>query len=291
MATAQLATQRLVENAWLLSGRGTPPGDILGGATWGPAQRTCIDADSRVLLAIGAVGGRALRVHVRTDTTDHCAVWAQRSADPTAAATTRLFDGTDTTAYDAICAAAREAGLIDAFRVDHAVLGVAGRLFRLTEAPGRLLVGWHLDRHADPRRLLARLGLGDAVDPALAWLSALLGWPGAGRSGPWSITRDLRDSRCAWLGTTAWARQLEDDAKRRRLVEALTCLGGDGAYAEAVYKLVAASHGSTSRPRIGRAVEVALSPAAVTDAEVHLGLPSSSPRRLARLDLNQEHAR
>jgi hypothetical protein len=121
--------------------------------------------------------------------------------------------------------------------------------------------------------MLAACGLGAAWPVASEFFQALLGHSLLSR-GPWSIQRLLHtDESRVRIGTTCWARTLEDAAKRRRLVALIHRLGGDARFAEGIYKLIESSVPHHLGSRIGRAVEIELAEDQIEEMEFYLCVP------------------
>jgi hypothetical protein len=75
------------------------------------------------------------------------------------------------------------------------------------------------------------------------------------------------------IGTTCWARTIEDVDKRRRLAALVHQLGGDARFAEGIYKLIESSGPHHLGSRIGRAVEIELVEDQLEEMEFYLCVP------------------
>ena len=262
----------------------------------GPA-RTCIEAGAGRMLSLAAPGCRALRVQSRlAPAAGGIAPWLRLHASAQGGVLTRERWRTETLAGESpealprALAAARRAGAEERLRRCHAYLGAGGRIclvsWSLGRGPARAAVAWALDRTLPPSRALAACGAPDAWPAAAEILSSLIGgWGGeraVERGGPWSLLVEWTGGDGApaprlRLGTTAWARRPEDGGKRRRLAAAIAALGGDGPFAEALYKLIAAAAPTDSHQRIGRAVEIQIENSRVVGLEAYLRLPETLP--------------
>lgn len=226
------------------------------------AARTCVDGGGRLMLALDAPGARALHTLRRTDdgaAPGVCRWHAERRTPhgPTERRAIATFPGDDAAAWACALDAAAALDGIARLRSAHAALGPQARVFgveRDLAAPEAWVI-WQLDRRADVSRALAAVGAPEAWAPLAELLAGLTGRAVTRTGGPWSIARPLHADGPLRVGTTMWARVPEGHAKRRALAAAVESLGGDGRYAEALYRLL--EQGAPGQ-RLGRAVEVTL---------------------------------
>jgi hypothetical protein len=277
--------EELLRHAALLAGlgeRARPAVDEIRAAMAGEADggRTCIDAGSPLMIALLAPGGRGLRVLARlAPPAGAVAPWLRFHQLPDGRLERWRSDaylGETAEAWQRALAAARlVAGGEERLRRYHAALGPRGRIYSVSwslgSGPPRASVSWQLDRTSPPAEALAACGVGEAWPAAAEVFASLLGQPITPRMGPWSLLLPLEDDAPrVRVGTTRWARSLEDEGKRRRLSTMFTRLGGDGRFAEALYKLVASSGPAGPATRIGRAVELELAGSRPVALEVYL---------------------
>ena len=244
--------------------------------------RTCIDAGSEWMFSLVAPGSRALRVLSRREppsggvsrwTRGHyCAGGGARRWR------VESYIGEPIAAWSRARTAARLVGGEDRLRRYHAVLGPRSRIYSVAwsrDADVReATVSWQLDRNSPPAEALAALGLGQTWPVAAGLLQALLGYPVTARTGPWSLLRPLHEeSPRVRIGTTRWARSLEEPAKRRRFTSVVGSLGGDHRFAEGLYKLIESASLARGISSIGRAVEVELLGDELVEMEFYLCLP------------------
>ena len=225
--------------------------------------RTCIDGGSALMFSLLAPGRRSLRVLARDGlAVDGVTAWSREYHQPdqdVEYCQSETFAGEVPRAWDHALAVARDVGGEDRLHRDHRIFGPRGWIYSLSWSTDShtASVSWRLDRTSPPEQTLALAGLADSWPVASQILGALLGQPVGRSSGPWSILRPLdEDSPRVRIGTTGIARLPEDDSKRRRLATLFDRLGGDGRYAEALYKLIDAADSSRRAKRIARAVEV-----------------------------------
>jgi hypothetical protein len=238
--------------------------------------RTCIDAGSQVMFSLLAPGARGLRVLVRvTDGDENGTTWRRIYYRPDGSVEywqTRVFIGEKAAAWEQARAAASQVDGEQRLKRYHAALGPHGHIYCVAWSDAAVSISWQLDRGYPPEVALANSGLVGDWRAALETLRVLLGQYPSPRVGPWSITHYLHeDTPRVRIGTTSWARQIEDGAKRQRLAALFDQVGGDGRFAEGLYKLI--SSVSESNARIGRAVEVELVDGQVTAVECFLCLP------------------
>ena len=283
--------EELLRNAALLAGLGEQARPVVDeiraaqDAGCDGAGRTCIDAGSPLMLALLAPGGRRLRVLARLFQASPPAVvpWLRFHQLPDGRLERWRSDaylGETAEAWQRALAAARLVpGGEERLRHYHAALGPRGRIYSVSwslgdslgSGPPRASVSWQLDRTRPPAEALAACGMGEAWPAAAEVFASLLGQPITPRMGPWSLLLPLEDGAPrVRVGTTRWARSLEDEAKRRRLSTVFTRLGGDGRFAEALYKLIASSGPAGPVTRIGRAVELELAGSRPTALEAYL---------------------
>lgn len=286
-ATPQ-AVENLLHYVALLAGLGPNVQVVVGeqaGVRHAPAGagRTCIDGGSRLLFSLVAPGERSLRLLTRCPQVEAGVLPWQRTYYRPSGSIERWYSetylGEPPSAWSHIASAVDRIGGGATLRQMHGILGPRSQLYAvnwsLDAATPRVWVGWQLDRTFPISETLAALGYHSAWPTVAAVWQALSGLVPSPRSGPWSISLGFGgDDARLRLGSTKWARQLEDDEKRRRLATLLAHFGGDRRFAEALYKLVVAAT-PPGRPRaIGRAVEVELVGDQVDQIEVYLCLPS-----------------
>lgn len=246
-------------------------------------ELTCFDAGSRLVLSVIAPGGRGLRATVRSQatSTEGGSAWIRIHEAPQGLSSRwrgALFAREGIAAFRAAEAAALHVGAESAFRRCHAALGPRGRIHsveRRTDAGAGALpqatIGWVLEATSSPIQALDACGVEDGWARAAPLLRELFGYPPSPRAGPWSVLCTFGGGEPrVHLGTTAWARVLDDAPKRRRLAALASRLGGDGGFAEGLYKLVSSAHPNASGARIGRAVEVELSTRDAPTVELYL---------------------
>lgn len=231
---------------------------------WLRGARSCVDGGRELLVSVSAPGGRRLGLYAREPEPERdgtarsrWAWWKGSAGDGGQSGWRNLYSGeaSGTWADVETATAGNDEDALGALRRWHAVLGPNGRIYSLSgTAGGPVWVAWQLDSRVPVHRALGALDVhGDA---GLAVIATLLGG-GPGGPGPWSFA--LAVGGDTWrLGTSRWARSREDHPKRRRLVDAVDRLGGDGRFAEAAYKLVRDCAPGAAGTRVGRAVEVEL---------------------------------
>jgi hypothetical protein len=295
------ATAETVRILTLLAGGGAASSDAVewvldrGRLAQSRSSRTCLDGGSQLVVAIGAPGGRRLRLFSRVpgDRRRGVTRLASWSWDGNVSTGWRhLYSGEPVGTWADIGAAGVDVDPILA--AWHRILGPNGRIYSLdVNDRGPAWVGWQLDPGVPIGRALAALGLGGAWPAAEPVLTDLLGFRPPDKGAPWSLAVASDASR--WrIGTSRWARCPEDAGKRRRLADTVSACGGDRSFAEGVYKVVLASSDVPSRvgraaeveflfgPRAGEGVGRACSPQPV-GVEFFLASPVT-PSRLSRIE-------
>jgi hypothetical protein len=248
------------------------------------ADRTCIDGGSEWMFSLLAPGSRALRVLSRTEPpSDGVSRWTRvhyRAGGGARRWRVESYMGEPIAAWKRARTASRSVGGEDRLRRYHAVLGPRSRIYSVAwslDAEVReATVSWQLDRNSIPAEALDALGLGRTWPVAAGLLQALLGYPVTSRTGPWSVLLPLhQESPRVRIGTTRWARSLEEPAKRRRFTSVVGSLGGDRRFAEGLYKLIESASPSRGFRTIGRAVEVEVLGDELVGVEFYLCLPPS----------------
>jgi hypothetical protein len=275
----QSPAAELLFHAALLAGlgpRARTAADELASSLASEGMRTCVDAGGALLLSVAAPGGRGLRSTRRLpEAGDEPEVsrWLQSGDGPPQVV--EVFGRPTARAWARAVEAAEAAGCAGELRRRAAVIGLRGRIFSVAQAPedpARGAVCWQLDRHSAPGDVLAACGMGAAWREASALLEGLTGAPIFSRVGPWSLAWELGEAGPRLrLGTSLWARTPEGPRKGRAMAAIVSQLGGDGRFAEGLYKLLdgaRAGHG-----RVGRAVELALCGGEVATAEFFLHVP------------------
>jgi len=287
----------LVE-AGLLAGLGAQAGALA--EALGPsgiaeaAQRTCVDAGGSLVLGVAAPGPRARHAEARTGGTPGAAYWQGLHAvagEPASAWRrwrTVTFAGEPAGAWAEVLDWARDAGMADQLRAAHAALGAGAGLFTASVhaagSPQRrrdeLWTGWRLDAAYRPGDALRDVGHAKAWPAALGVLRRLLGDGLGERSHPWAVLLPMHESERVRVATTIWSRVPEDAAKHRRLAEVIDSLGGDGRFAEALYKLLAGA-GPEPLRGLGRALLVELEDGEPVgfQALLRAGPPGAGPTR------------
>lgn len=282
----------LLFHAALLSGLGarargvlappvrTPADDPDGHPDGHPALRSCIDAGSDTILSVRAPGGRGLRIIRRAPagaTESGAQRWLhEHHADGGATERwrTTAFGARSPEAWGLALESAGAHGVDDRLRRLHGGIGCHGRLLKVALRQGgnpEVWVSWQLDRRESVEAALRSVGLPDDVSTAHAVVERLVGRPLTSRSRPWSLSISLTDpTPRVRLGTTIWARLPDSSAKGRRLAAEVAAFGGDGRYAEALYKLLSADARGAS---VGRAVEVECRDGVPSTLEAYLALP------------------
>jgi len=275
-----LSSLDLVFRAALLAGLG-PHAQALT-ATFGVAQagadaRTCVDGGNGLLLLVSAPGGRSLQLLRRAHQADQAGLmrWtrsAYAGRHEHRRSTIAACHGEMAAAWEYAVALARATGHEDALRLRQSLLGWRGSIFSAEQpaAAGQpALITWRLDRQLAPQAALEACGMGAAWPAAEAAIAALTGRPVWQRIGPWSIACSLDGARVR-LGSSLWARMPEGPAKARGMAAVVEQFGGDGRFAEGLYRLIA-----DARPGrvVGRAVELELSERGVIGAEFYLAVP------------------
>ncbi|MEM8808939.1 MAG: hypothetical protein AAGF01_23215 [Cyanobacteria bacterium P01_G01_bin.38] len=289
MQTVSSPLSDLLLQAGLLAGLGSqarPVAQALGLKT-GPAdgvpQKSCISAGNSLMLSLLAPAERSLRVSQRLDHRwlqtyyppgEHTGGDSppeephQRTRDtPERWLTEFFFDqfglepGKAHSPWSIVLELAHALKAETPAQRYHRILGPRGRLLslshRLDSAQAGGWVTWQLDRHTSPEAALDACDVGWAWPIAAQHLKTLLGRSVSKYCRPWSLAWEISSDRPRFrLGTTVWARQAETAEKHRRLAATVAQMGGDSRFAEALYKLIAATHPVGFTHRIGRAVEI-----------------------------------
>lgn len=285
-APAPLTVRDVVYYAALLAGVGARASQVSDEAAdplnaFAVDGRTCLDGGSVLMFSLSAPGGRGLRVLTRCGpAAGGILPWLCNHYPPTGPVdrwAAENFVGEPPTAWEHARAVAERAGGLEAFRHVHAILGPFSHLCTVSwslegEHP-QAWVGWQLDRTLPASEGLAAVGCGQAWPAAAAIWEALLGHPPDPRRGPWSISLLFGGEFRLRLGSTNWARQIEEPEKRRRLATLVERQGGDRRFAEALYKLVESAFRKGRRRAIGRAVEVELAAGKVDSTEFYICMP------------------
>jgi hypothetical protein len=312
-APAAPSTAGLLQYLALFTGLGTEAGravaELQGDRTEGSrghrerarydtlAERTCIDGGSEWMFSLLAPGERALRVLSRTEPpSGGVSRWIRvhyEAGGQVHRSRAESYVGEPVAAWEHAWAASRSVGGEDRLQRYHAVLGPRSRIYSVgwsLDAPApEATVSWQLDRGSVPAEALAGLGLARAWPVAADLLRALLGYPVTTRTGPWSILRPVHeDSPRVRIGTTRWARSLEEPVKRRRFSSVVESLGGDRRFAEGLYKLIESASPGRGGRSIGRAVEVEVLGDALVGVEFYLCLPPSVRDRGTTIGLKSE---
>jgi hypothetical protein len=229
--------------------------------------KTCIDAGGQLLLSLHSACpgelGIIRRISAQGEGIQH---WLRshyrRTPDGFEADRwhSAILTGESAAGFDYVVRCVRDSGEEARFRHVQARLGRFGRLrFAMKPVtPGRLpaWIGWQLDRYVSPATALDAIGEGTVWPEARSRMEAFLGMRLTDRSRPWSIAVEFgTGERTVRVGSTIWSRQPEDRAKRRRFVEQIEAIGGDGEGFEALYRLLLPDVPGPLT-RVGRALEI-----------------------------------
>jgi hypothetical protein len=276
--------------AGLLAGLGAQAAavadELAGLAPGDPSARTCVDDGGPLVLGVGAPGPRALHLEARAATTPGAVYWhglRAAAGRPWRRWRTVTFVGEPAGAWPEVLDWAHDAGREPALRAAHAALGGRARLFTVSDDPwlDELWAGWRLDGSYPPSQALRDAGHGQAWPAAFGLLRRLVGPALSERSHPWGLLLPLhQQAQRVRVATTVWSRVPEDATKHRRLAEAIDQLGGDGAFAEALYELLIP--GPSQPHGVGRALIVELDGAEPVGLQALLradrGLPVAARR-------------
>lgn len=233
--------------------------DLLGRPAEASQKQSCVEGGLARLMSLVAGPGAPRWAIARVRHSE--ARWASVGLGGQGPAADHVFAGETEQAF----AFARALGPEVCAEVDRQGerLNTRGALFRLTiEHDGRVQPSWQLHRGASPSNALAALGRPDAWEIAEPLLARALGRSPNERTGPYAVGA-VPGSESVLLGTTALARCIDNEARRRRLVDLLSEHGADAGFAEATYKLC---HGGRRRGARGLVLEVG--PAGVTRVEL-----------------------
>ncbi|MGS5089674.1 hypothetical protein ACVC7V_24590 [Hydrogenophaga sp. A37] len=226
--------------------------------------RTCIEAGSGALVAVQAPGAR--RLHL----------WTQRPAEPGVQQWTHWLDG-QAVGEVLIGAPGWQPQRWGWDRPEHGLHHRAGELAALyridADQAADPWFAYHLPRHAEAADALGALGLSAAWATVAGVWETVLGRPLPARSRPWSLSLQGVDGAAPALrvASSLWALVPETRDKCERLAQAVHTLGGDGCFAQALYKLLAPDAPDQSARVIGAALEIGLHPDGSLDS-VHFVL-------------------
>lgn len=240
--------------------------------------RTCIDGGGRLMFSLITPGSREMRVLIRQGSECGGAVthWLRSNVGAAETARSITFHGEIETAWSETLTIAQMLGLERRLRAYHAVLGPLSRIYTVMYTAHCARVGWQIDRGWGVDKVLANMGLPGLWKQTLDLLQPLFLFTPSATVGPWSIAHELaHGEEIVRIGTSAWARVSEDTGKSQRLAALINQLGGDGRYAEALYKLVASA--SPANARIGRALEIEFRQGQFTGMEFYLSLSEPRP--------------
>jgi hypothetical protein len=261
----------LMHLAALLSGLGARAPGVLAELGTAPSAvhigRSCVDAGAGAVFAVRAPGPRALDIQVRRNGAPAEGVehWDGVRADSGGELTRwsrTVWRGRATAPAEITAAGA---------------LSWCGRVWSIerSEDGAQVTLSWQLDRHRQLPDVLALAKLPAYWPVAAAVLDRLHGFPVSTTSGPWSIALRLDDPGApVRIGTTRWAWSVDDTGKRARLADLISGLGGDRAFATALYDLLTRS-GTTGRLPVGRAVEVDVAGDTVVAVAAYLVAPAA----------------
>ncbi|MEE8585450.1 MAG: hypothetical protein V3T83_11415 [Acidobacteriota bacterium] len=230
------------------------------------AARTCIDGGGKLLLTLRAEKAARRGLGVLTPlpqaNSSRRSLWGQRWLGPGPSRPAWRIEafGAGPQAWRQALEASRRNRCQDQFSQLHAQLGPLGsiRFVARSEQEARCWVAWQLDRNASAAEALDRCGAGQLWDRAAETFGQLLGRSPRPCSRSWSIAAWLGQGPLRLrLGTSLWGLQPEDARKRSRMRQAVAQMGGDAAFAEAVYKLIRAARSPDAhRSCLGRAAEL-----------------------------------
>ena len=187
------------------------------------------------------------------------------------------YMGDSSASWQRALAAATRAGDVATFRRMHAIVGPHSRLYSVSwsgdDQRPLARIGWQLDRTLPADRALEAIGCTGAWPAAAAFWASLLGRPVDPRRGPWSLDLTLGSVPRWRLGSTNWARDVEDSGKRTRLAAVVDQRGGDRRFAEGLYKLIQSGIPPGRARAIGRAVELELGEGVPGTAEFYICVP------------------
>lgn len=283
---ADQRVQSLLFHSALLSGTGadaqTIANQLYDDCVASDTARTCIDGGSRLMFSLVTPGPREMRVLTRQGSECGGAVtrWLRSNVGAAETARSITFSGEVETAWSETLTIAQMLGLEQRLRAFHAVLGPLSRIYTVMYTAHNARVGWQIDRGWGVDKVLANMGLPGLWHQATELLRPLFLFTPSPTLGPWSIAHELAaGEETVRIGTSAWARVTEDAGKIQRLAALIGQLGGDGRYAEALYKLVASA--SPAHARIGRALEIEFRQGQLTGMEFYLSLGEPRPGVLA----------
>lgn len=215
--------------------------------------RTCIEAGSGALVSVQAPGAR--RLHL----------WTRRPGAPGAQRWTHWLDGQEVgqVVIGAPGWQPQAWGWERPHQGLHPRVGALATLYRIdADHKTEPWFSYHLPRQADAADALRLLGLSRAWSTVADVWATLLGRPLPPRSRPWSL--GLRgpggDQPALRVASSLWALVPETRDKCDRLTEAVHSLGGDGCFAQALYKLLAPDLPDPPSQVIGAALEISLHP-------------------------------
>lgn len=241
-----------MQHAGLLAGLG--PRALQGHASEAAPLpfRTCIEAGSGALVAVQAPGGRGLHL------------WTQAAgASSGVQQWTRWHDG-QPVGRVLIGGPGWEPadwGWARPQRGLHRVLGAQAWLYRIDADDGaEPWFAYQLPRHADVAEVFARLDLANAWRTVAEVWAGVLGRALPPRSRPWSLALqgDGDGAPALRVASSLWALAPETPDKSDRLARVVDELGGDGCFAQALYKLLASDPVAASSQVVGAAIEIGL---------------------------------
>ncbi len=246
------------------------------------ADRTCIDGGSSLMFSVLALGKRHLRLITRQPQQEERVIpWLRTNYLPNGKHElwqSKTFIGEPPSAWRHAWSAAEMVGAGDCLRRIHGKLGPHSRLYTVNQAlspsDSPVTVGWQLDRNVPVSEALATIGYASVWQTAVTVWQALLAVSPHPRRGPWSINLALGGEPRLRLGSTCWARQIEDESKRRRLAELIESYHGDRCFAEGIYKLIQSTAVADRPHTIGRAVEIEVLDGQLIQLEFFLSVPS-----------------
>ncbi len=290
--------EELLFHAALLAGHGAAARSLAAAAVRGDAPegtaaagvRTCIDGGHPAMLSVLAPAQRALRLLQPVATAPDGALdrvcWQRTNyagAAPAEQWLTESFRRGSDAGWGEALLLAQALKHEESFRRFHAAVGAYGRIFQLSRrlgGPPQGWVMWQLEHECSPAAVLAACGHAAAWEQAAPLITSLLDGPAAS-GGPWSIAwMPGEEHDRLRLGTTRWAWQYEDADKHRRFAQVCDQLGGDGRFAQALYRLLLGVRSANSFRSIGRAFEIELVDDRVQAVEWYLALPQlKAPHR------------
>ena len=264
------------------------------------AGRSCIDGGSELVLMAGGAA-RSLHAQARRpdlDGEDDGGQWwtglLARRGEATLPWRRAIYGRLATGGVAHARRAAASHGLEDAFVRWHARLGPHGHIYSVTDPDDceSAVVAWQLHPGVRPADALAAAGLGSEWRAASVVLDRIHGFAASSTTGPWSVAVTLLGAGTELrIGTSHWARLLDDEGKLRRASTAVAGLGGDGAFVEALWHLLDDVRPTGSFAPLGRALEILVEGDEALGIDVYLAAPRRPRTRRRRAGATTKGAR